>query len=159
MYNFAMRFFNPKYSMIGIQEENALQNSYMERSLKVFIARDFQIEILSSSSYPGQSWAIYGRYSMPPTKGKLGTKKFLITQKKSKQRNGFKKPNLQYLSCIMRIQVQCAPEFLNDFWEKKFYFYFSIIILQEWIIASLFIIKAILNPFSATFHVQCAGNI
>jgi hypothetical protein len=36
---------------------------------------------------------------------------------------------------------------------KKNYFYFSRIILKEIIIASLFNIKAILNPFSATFHV------
>jgi hypothetical protein len=42
---------------------------------------------------------------------------------------------------------------------KKYYFYFSKIISQELIIASLFIIKAILNPFSGTFHVLCAGNI
>jgi hypothetical protein len=34
--------------------------------------------------------------------------------------------------------------------EKK-YFYFSRIISQELFIASLFIIKVILNPFSATF--------
>ncbi len=42
------------------------------------------------------------------------------------------------------------------FWQKH-YFYFSRIISQELIIASLFIIKAILNPFSATFqhHFQC----
>ncbi len=39
-------------------------------------------------------------------------------------------------------------EFCNDFWQV-----FSRIISQELIIASLFIIKAILNPFSATFHV------
>jgi hypothetical protein len=50
----------------------------------------------------------------------------------------------------MRIQVQCAPEFQNDFWQKR---YFRIIISQELIIASLIIIEAILNPFSATFHV------
>jgi hypothetical protein len=37
--------------------------------------------------------------------------------------------------------------------DKKKYFYFSRIISKEIIIASLFIIKAILNPFSATFHV------
>jgi len=36
---------------------------------------------------------------------------------------------------------------------KKNYFYFSRKISQELIIASLFIIKAILNPFSAAFHV------
>jgi len=35
----------------------------------------------------------------------------------------------------------------------------SRIISKEIIIASLFIIKAILNPFSAAFHVKCAGNI
>ncbi len=62
------------------------------------------------------------------------------------------------LSSIMRIQVKCAPEFHNDFWQKN-YFYFSTIILQELIIASFFIIKAILNPLPATFHVWCAGNI
>jgi len=56
----------------------------------------------------------------------------------------------------MCIQVQCAPEFQNDFWQKR---YFRIIISQELIIASLIIIEAILNPFSATFHVYCAGNI
>ena len=39
------------------------------------------------------------------------------------------------------------------FFAKKNYFYFSRIISKELIIASLFIIKAILNPFSATFHV------
>jgi hypothetical protein len=39
---------------------------------------------------------------------------------------------------------------------KKF---FSRIILQELISASLFIIKAILYPLSATFHVKCAVNI
>jgi hypothetical protein len=37
--------------------------------------------------------------------------------------------------------------------------YLSGKILQELIIASLFIIKAILKSLSATFHVQCAGNI
>ncbi len=63
------------------------------------------------------------------------------------------------LSSKMRIQDQYAPEFHNDFGQKKFYFYFSRIISQELIIASLFIIKAILNPFSATFHESCAGNI
>jgi hypothetical protein len=52
----------------------------------------------------------------------------------------------------MGVQVKCALEFHNDFWQK-IYFYFSRIILQELIIASLFIIKAILNPFKATFHV------
>ncbi len=62
------------------------------------------------------------------------------------------------LSSIMCIQVQCAPEFHNDFWLKN-YFCFSTIISQELIIPSLFIVKAILNPFSATFHVQCSGNI
>jgi hypothetical protein len=36
---------------------------------------------------------------------------------------------------------------------KKTFFYFTRIISQELIIASLFIIKAILNPFSSTFHV------
>jgi len=63
------------------------------------------------------------------------------------------------LLSIMHIRVWCAPEFHNDFWQKK-YFHFSRIISQELIIASLFIINAIkLYPFSATFHVQCAGNI
>jgi hypothetical protein len=38
-------------------------------------------------------------------------------------------------------------------WGKKNYFYFSRIIQKELIIASLFIIKAILKSFSATFHV------
>ncbi len=57
-----------------------------------------------------------------------------------------------FLSSIMRIQVECAPKFHNDFWQKIL-FYFSRVILQEQIIASLFIIKAIINPFSATFHV------
>ncbi len=56
------------------------------------------------------------------------------------------------LSSIMRIRVQCTPEFRNDSWQKN-YFYFSRIISQELIIASLFIIKAILNPFLVTFHV------
>jgi len=36
---------------------------------------------------------------------------------------------------------------------KNILFYFSRIILKELIIASLSIIKAILNPFSGTFHV------
>ncbi len=44
----------------------------------------------------------------------------------------------------MCIQVWCAPEFHNDFWKKYF---ISRIILQEFIIAFLFVIKAILNPF------------
>ncbi len=51
------------------------------------------------------------------------------------------------LLIIMYIQVQCAPEFQNDFWKKK-YFYFSRIISKELIIASLFIIKATLTPLS-----------
>ncbi len=68
------------------------------------------------------------------------------------------KPIYHIFSSIMCIQLQCAPKFHNDFWEN-YLFYFSRIILQEFIIASLFIIKAILNPFSANFHVQCAGNI
>jgi hypothetical protein len=42
----------------------------------------------------------------------------------------------------MGIQVKCALEFHNDFWQK-YYFYFSRIISQELIIASLFIIKAL----------------
>ncbi len=42
--------------------------------------------------------------------------------------------------------------FHNDLWQKIILF--SRIISKELIIASLFIIKAILNPFSATFHVQ-----
>jgi hypothetical protein len=41
----------------------------------------------------------------------------------------------------------------------KKYFDFSRIISKEIIIASVIIIKAILNPFSVTFRVQCAGNI
>ncbi len=49
------------------------------------------------------------------------------------------------------MQVKCAPEFHNDFWQKS-YIYFSRIISKEIIIASLFITKAILNPFSATFY-------
>jgi hypothetical protein len=56
------------------------------------------------------------------------------------------------LTSVMLIQVQCTPEFHNEFWQKKI-FLFSRIISQELIIASLFIIKAILNPFSATFYV------
>jgi hypothetical protein len=51
----------------------------------------------------------------------------------------------------MHIQVKCAPESHNDFWQKN-YFNFSSIISQDLNIASLFIIKAILNLFSATFH-------
>jgi hypothetical protein len=47
------------------------------------------------------------------------------------------------LSSIMYIQVKFAPEFHNDF--GHFFIYFSRIISQELIIASLFIIKAILN--------------
>jgi hypothetical protein len=39
-----------------------------------------------------------------------------------------------------------------------FFFYFPRIISKELIIISSFIIKAILNPFLATFHV-CTGNI
>jgi hypothetical protein len=50
------------------------------------------------------------------------------------------------------MQVKCAPKFDNDFLQKN-YFYFSRIISKEIIIASLIIIKAILNPFSATFRV------
>ncbi len=38
------------------------------------------------------------------------------------------------LSSIMCIQVKCAPEFHNDFWQRM-YFYFLRIILQELIIA------------------------
>jgi hypothetical protein len=56
------------------------------------------------------------------------------------------------LSSIMHVQIKCAPKFLNDFWQKN-YFYFSRIISQELLIASLLITMAILNPFSATFHV------
>ncbi len=50
------------------------------------------------------------------------------------------------------LSIMREPEFHSDFWQKK-YFYFSRLISQELIIASLIIIKAILNPFSATFHV------
>ncbi len=49
---------------------------------------------------------------------------------------------------IVRIWVS-----LCFFGKNLFYFYFSRIISKELIIASLFIIKAILNPFSATLHV------
>ncbi len=57
----------------------------------------------------------------------------------------------------MCIQEQCAPEFHNDFWKKNIILFFNKV--QELIIASLFIIEAILNPFSATFDEQCTGNI
>jgi hypothetical protein len=50
--------------------------------------------------------------------------------------------NYHILLSIMRIQVQCAPEFHNDFWQNN-YFYFSRIISQELIIASLVIKEAI----------------
>jgi hypothetical protein len=45
-------------------------------------------------------------------------------------------------------------EFHNDVLAKKkcFLFYFSRKNSQEFIIASVFIIKAILNPWAATFH-------
>jgi hypothetical protein len=49
----------------------------------------------------------------------------------------------------MSIAHNCISQ---QFWAKN-YLYFSRIISQELIIATLFIIKAILNPFSATFHV------
>ncbi len=62
------------------------------------------------------------------------------------------------LSSLMCIGVKCAPEFHNDFWQKN-YFDFTRIISQELIIASLFIIKAILNPFSSTFHIYSAQGI
>jgi hypothetical protein len=45
-----------------------------------------------------------------------------------------------------------GPEFNNDFWQKKL-FTFQELISQELFIASLFIIKAILNLFSAALHV------
>ncbi len=54
------------------------------------------------------------------------------------------------LSSIMHIQVKCAHEIHNDFW--NFIFYFLRIISQELIIASLFVIKAIFTPFSATYQ-------
>jgi hypothetical protein len=54
-------------------------------------------------------------------------------------------------------QVYCAYEYsVQQNFSMifgNFYFYFSRIISKESVIASLFIIKAILNPFSATFHV------
>ncbi len=59
---------------------------------------------------------------------------------------------------IMRIQVQCAPEFHNDFWQKNL-FCFSRVISQELIMASLFIIEAIINPFLAIFHAWFTRNI
>ncbi len=54
-------------------------------------------------------------------------------------------------------RVQCTYKYsahLNFtlMFGKKKYFYFSRIISKEIIIASLFIIQAILNPLSATFH-------
>jgi hypothetical protein len=56
----------------------------------------------------------------------------------------------------MRIQVMCALEFHNDFWQKN-YFYFSRIISKEIIIASLFNIKDILNPLSAPSMYSAQG--
>ena len=52
---------------------------------------------------------------------------------------------LLYFIEYMCIQVKCAPEFHNDIWQKNNLF--------SRIIASLLIIKAILKPFSPTFHV------
>jgi hypothetical protein len=49
---------------------------------------------------------------------------------------------------IEHMSIVHVPEFHNDNWQKK---YFSRIISQDLIITSLFITKAILNPFSATF--------
>jgi hypothetical protein len=60
----------------------------------------------------------------------------------------FNKSTYLILSSIMRIQVQCAPEFHNDFFGGKIKYNFT-----KLIIANLFIIKATLNPFSETFHV------
>ena len=58
-----------------------------------------------------------------------------------------------FIDYNVHTSIVCAPEFQNDFWQKKHYFYSSRIISQELITANLFIIKVILNPFSATFHV------
>jgi hypothetical protein len=49
----------------------------------------------------------------------------------------------------MEYNAQTSIVRTNDFWQ--FLFYFSRIISQELIITSLFIIRVILNPFSATF--------
>jgi hypothetical protein len=58
------------------------------------------------------------------------------------------------LSSIMNVHTIIVRTFISQlFLEKMFLFYFLRIILQEIIIASLFIIEAILNPFSATLHV------
>ncbi len=35
------------------------------------------------------------------------------------------KKHYHILSSIMRIQVQCAPEFYNDFWQKQLFLFFK----------------------------------
>jgi hypothetical protein len=61
-------------------------------------------------------------------------------QGRLKEREGF-------LNCWTPLSKSCSI-----FWQKN-YFYFSIIISQELIVANLLIIKAVLNPFSVTCHV------
>ncbi len=58
------------------------------------------------------------------------------------------KPSLSYriLSTIMRIQVWRAPEFHNDFWQKKLFLFIKNN-FKRINIASLFIIKSYLKPF------------
>jgi hypothetical protein len=68
-----------------------------------------------------------------------------------------------YISTVF-YRVSCAYKYsahlnFTMVFAKNKYFYFSRIVSKEIIIASLFIIKAILNPFSATFDVKCAWNI
>ncbi len=50
------------------------------------------------------------------------------------------------------VHTSIVRTWISQWFLAKNYFYFARIISQELIIASLFIIKAILNPFSATFH-------
>ena len=56
----------------------------------------------------------------------------------------------------MRLQVKRTPEFHNNFGNLFLFFKNN---FQEFIIASSFIIKAILNPFLATFHVYSVQGI
>jgi hypothetical protein len=65
--------------------------------------------------------------------------------------NFFSQNDYRVLSSIMNTQVSSAHlNFNNYFWQKNC-FCFSRIFSQELIIASLFIIKAIFNPFPPTF--------
>ncbi len=50
------------------------------------------------------------------------------------------------LLSIMHIQVKCAPEFRNGFWQKKLFLFFKNNFKRN-------------NNFSASFHLKCTGNI